>query len=282
MSKTAIVTDSTADIPKDLIEKYRIKVVPLYVNFEDKSYLDNGVDITSKQYYERLKNVKKQPTTSQPTPSDFVKVYSELLNENDNIVSIHISKKMSGTFSSADMARKELSDKDIVVIDSELVHMPLGILVTKAAELSQEGKSKEEILKAVNDLKQKVTVLFIPSTLKYLIMGGRIGRAKGLIASVLEIRPILTLHMGEVTQFKTTRRFSQAKNELINSIKNMVKDTGKLMVIVSDSDAKEEGDEMAERIKETFHPKQIMRAEIGAIVGNNVGPGALAVTFYEE
>ena len=282
MSKTAIVTDSTADIPKDLIEKYRIKVVPLYVNFEDKSYLDNGVDITSKQYYERLKNVKKQPTTSQPTPSDFVKVYSELLKENDNIVSIHISKKMSGTFSSADMARKELSDKDIEVIDSELVHMPLGILVTKAAELSQEGKSKEEILKAVNDLKQKVTVLFIPSTLKYLIMGGRIGRAKGLIASVLEIRPILTLHMGEVTQFKTTRRFSQAKNELINSIKNMVKDTGKLMVIVSDSDAKEEGDEMAERIKETFHPKQIMRAEIGAIVGNNVGPGALAVTFYEE
>jgi DegV family protein with EDD domain len=180
------------------------------------------------------------------------------------------------------MARKELSDKDIEVIDSELVHMPLGILVIKAAQLSEEGKSKEEILKAVNDLKQKVTVLFIPSTLKYLIMGGRIGRAKGLIASVLEIRPILTLHMGEVTQFKTTRRFSQAKNELINSIKNMVKDTGKLMVIVSDSDAKEEGDEMAERIKETFHPKQIMRAEIGAIVGNNVGPGALAVTFYEE
>jgi DegV family protein with EDD domain len=282
MSKTAIVTDSTADIPKDLTEKYRIKVVPLYVNFEDKSYLDNGVDITSKQYYEKLKNVKKQPTTSQPTPSDFVKAYGELLKENDSIVSIHISKKMSGTFSSADMARKELSDKDIEVIDSELVHMPLGILVIKAAELSQEGKSKEEILKAVNDLKQKVTVLFIPSTLKYLIMGGRIGRAKGLIASVLEIRPILTLHMGEVTQFKTTRRFSQAKNELINSIKNMVKDTGKLMVIVSDSDAKEEGDEMAERIKETFHPKQIMRAEIGAIVGNNVGPGALAVTFYEE
>ena len=282
MSKTAIVTDSTADIPKDLTEKYRIRVVPLYVNFEDKSYLDNGVDITSKQYYERLKNVKKQPTTSQPTPSDFVKAYGELLKENDSIVSIHISKKMSGTFNSADMARKELSDKDIEVIDSELVHMPLGILVIKAAELSQEGKSKEEILKAINDLKQKVTVLFIPSTLKYLIMGGRIGRAKGLIASVLEIRPILTLHMGEVTQFKTTRRFSQAKNELINSMKTMVKDAGKLMVIVSDSDAKEEGDEMAERIKETFHPKQIMRAEIGAIVGNNVGPGALAVTFYEE
>ena len=282
MSKVAIVTDSTADIPKDLVERYGIKVIPLYVNFEDRSYLDDRVDITSKQFYERLRSVKKQPTTSQPTPQDFIKAYSELLKENGSIISIHISKKMSGTYSSAEMARKELSDSDIEVIDSELVHMPLGILVIKAAELARDGKSKEEILDAINKLKQKITVLFIPSTLKYLIMGGRIGRAKGLIASVLEIRPILTLCMGEVSQFKTTRRFSQAKNELINSMKSMVKDTNKLMVTISDSDAKAEGDEMAERIKEAFNPKQSMRAEIGAVVGNNLGPGGVAVTFYEQ
>jgi len=282
MSKVTIVTDSTADIPKDLVERYGIKVVPLYVNFEDRSYLDDRIDITSKQFYERLRSVKKQPTTSQPTPQDFIKAYSELLKENGSIISIHISKKMSGTYSSAEMARKELSDSDIEVINSELVHIPLGILVMKAAELARDGKSKEEILDAINKLKQKITVLFIPSTLKYLIMGGRIGRAKGLIASVLEIRPILTLRLGEVSQFKTTRRFSQAKNELINSMKSMVKDTNKLMVIISDSDAKSEGDEMAERIKETFNPKQSMRAEIGAVVGNNLGPGGVAVTFYEQ
>jgi len=282
MSKIAIVTDSTADIPKDLVEKYKIKVIPLYVNFEDKSYLNDGIDITSQQFYEKLENAKKQVTTSQPTPQDFIKAYNELLKENEAIISIHISQKMSGTFTSAEMARKELSGKDIAVIDSELVHMPLGILVIKAAELALDGKSKEEILKTINDLKQKISILFIPSSLKYLIMNGRIGRAKGLIASVLEIRPILTLHMGEVSQFKTTRRLSQAKNELINSMKSVVKDTSKLMVIVSDSDAKAEGDEMAQRIKETFNPKQIMRAEIGPVVGNNLGPGGIAVTFYEE
>lgn len=282
MSKIAIVTDSTSDIPKDLIEKLKIKVVPLYVNFEDKSYLEDGLDLTSKQFYEKLKEVKKQPTTSQPTPQDFIKAYDELLKENEAIISIHISQKMSGTFSSAEMARKELPGKDIEVIDSELVHMPLGILVMKAAEMALDGKSKEEILKTINDLKQKITILFIPNTLKYLIMTGRIGRAKGLIASVLEIRPILTVHMGEVSQFKTTRRFSQAKNELINSMKSVIKDTSKLIVIVSDSDAKAEGDEMAQRIKETFNPKQIMRATIGAVVGNNIGPGGIAVTFYEE
>ncbi len=282
MSKIAIVTDSTADIPKDLIEKYNIKVVPLYVNFEDRTYLEDGLDLTSKQFYEKLKNAKKQVTTSQPTPQDFVKAYSDLLKDNDSIISIHISKKMSGTFSSAEMARKELPDSDIEVIDSELVHMPLGILAIKAAELAGEGKSKEEILQAISDLKQKITILFIPNTLKYLIMNGRIGRAKGLVASVLEISPILTVHMGEVSQFKTTRRFSQAKNELISSMKNMIKDMSKLMVIVSDSDAKAEGDEMTTRIRETFNPKQIIRAEIGAVVGNNLGPGGVTVTFYEE
>jgi len=112
-------------------------------------------------------------------------------------------------------------------------------------------------------------------------MNGRIGRAKGLIASVLEINPILTLHMGEVSQFKTTRRFSQAKNELMNSMKSMVKDTNTLKVIVSDSDAQAEGDEMANRIKEAFNLRQVMRAEIGEVVGNNLGPGGVAVTFYE-
>jgi DegV family protein with EDD domain len=282
MSKIAIVTDSTADIPKDLVEKYKIKVVPLYVNFEDRSYLNDGVDITSKQFYEKLENVKKQVTTSQPTPQDFIKAYNELLKENETIISIHLSQKMSGTFASAEIARKELVGKNIEVIDSELVHMPLGVLVIRAAELALGGKSKEEILKAVNDLKQNISILFIPSSLKYLIMNGRIGRARGLIASVLEIRPILTLHMGEVSQFKTTRRFSQAKNELINSMKSVINDTSKLMVIVSDSNAKVEGDEMAQRIKETFNPKQIMRAEIGPVVGNNLGPGGIAVTFYEE
>src|SRR5665647_2108774 len=231
MSKVAIVTDSTADIPKDLVERYGIKVVPLYINFEDRSYLDDSVDITGKQFYEKLRSVKKQPATSQPTPQDFIKAYSELLKENGAIISIHISKKMSGTFNSAERARKELSEYDIEVIDSELVHIPLGILAIKAAELARDGKSKEEILDAINELKQKITLLFIPNTLKYLIMGGRIGRAKGLVASVLEIRPILTLHMGEVSQYKTTRRFSQAKNELINSMKSIVKDTDKLTAV---------------------------------------------------
>lgn len=281
MSKIAIVTDSTADIPDELVKKNNITVVPLYLNFEDASYIDDGVDITSRQFYEKLRNVKVLPKTAQPTPSDFIKAYKNVLENNESIMSIHISKKMSGTIDSAEMAKKELAGKDITIIDSELVHIPLGIIVLKAAELAEKGKTKEEIIDAINNLKQQMTILFIPRSLKYLIMGGRIGRARGLIASILEINPILTLHLGEVSQYKTTRRWNQAKNELIESIKSLTENPGKLMIIVSDSDAKDEGTEMAERIRKEFNPKQIMRAEIGAIVGIHLGPDSVAVTFYE-
>jgi DegV family protein with EDD domain len=282
MNKIAIVTDSTADVSKEMCEKNQITVVPLYVNFENESFVDDGVNITIKQFYEKLQNVKVLPKSSQPTPSDFVSAYQEVLKTHESIISIHISKKMSGTIDSAELAKKEFAGKDIEIIDSRLVHLPLGIIVLKAAEFAAAGKSKEEILEEINILKEKIHILFIPRTLKYLIMGGRIGRAKGLIASILEINPILTIHDGEVSQFKTTRRWNQAKNELIDSMKSVIKNQDKLIALVSDSDAKDEGDEMAERLKKEFHLKQLMRSIIGVIVGIHLGPGAIAVSFYEE
>jgi len=278
----AIVTDSSSDVPRDLCKKYKIKVVPLSIIFEKKRFTDDGVDITIKEFYKKLKTAEKLPTTAQPSPGDFLEVYKELLKNYDSIVSIHISKKMSNTVNSAEMAKKELPGKDIEIIDSEFVHIPCGFLAIKAAQLAQEGKSKDEILKAVYDLKSKVKELFIPSTLEYLKKGGRIGRAKGLLASLLDIKPILTLNFGEVSQFKSTRRWGQAKKELINSMKDITKKGENLIVAVGDSDSKEEGDEMAERIKTTFNPRQLLRVDIGGIVGTHLGPGALSVTFYEE
>ena len=168
---------------------------------------------------------------------------------------------MSGTIASAEMAKKELG-KDINIVDSEFVHMPLGALVIRAAELASQGKSKEEILGFIEEFKNKIKILFIPRNLKHLIMGGRIGRAKGLIASLLEINPILTIHQGEVSQYKTTRRWSQAKTELIESMKTMVKKPENLIVYVADSDAKESGDEIFERVKAEVNPKAVYRSYI--------------------
>jgi DegV family protein with EDD domain len=282
MSKVAIVTDSTSDIPKEMLDKFNITVVPLKVIFGEESFLDDGKEITLDEFYQKIRTSEKLPTTTQPTPKDFINIYTELLKENESIISIHISKKMSGTINSAETARKEIPEKDINIIDPGYVSFPLGFIVLKAARLAAEDKSKEDILRSINDLKTKINVLFVPSTLEYLKKGGRIGKAKGLIASLLEIKPILTLHDGEVSQFKTTRRWNQAKNEIINSMKAMIKNPQNLIVSVGDSDAKDEGEEMYMRIKETFNPKEISRFDIGVIVGTHLGPGGLCSTFYEE
>lgn len=282
MSKIAVLTDSTSDIPDDICKKNNIFVIPLFVSFSDRTYIDDGTDITKKQFYDKLEDVKQLPKSAQPSPGNFIKFYEKIFKDYDSIISIHISKKMSGTVDSAQMAKKEFPDKDITIIDSELVHLPCGVLVMEAAKMAREGKSKEEILDKVEELGKKVKVLFIPNTLKYLKMGGRIGGAKGLIASILEIRPILTLANGEVSQFKTTRRFNQAKNELIESMKKMTSNTDRLNVIVSDSNAEEEGDKLAERIKNEFSLKDVERAGIGVIVGTHLGPGAVASTFWED
>jgi len=282
MSKIAIVTDSTSDMPKDIAKKLEITVVPLTVIFEKEVFLDDGKEITIDEFYKKIRSVKKLPTTTQPTPKDFIKVYSNILEEYDSIISIHISKKISGTINSAELAKKELPGKDIEIIDTGYVHFPLGFIALKAGQLAQEGKSKQEILKNISDLQSKVKVLFIPSTLEYLKRGGRIGKAKGLIASILEIKPILTIHDGEVSQFKTTRRWNQAKSELIQSMKNIVKNPHNLIVSIGDSDAKEDAAEMEERIKGEFNPKKIYRVDIGVVVGTHLGPGGIAITFYEE
>ena len=278
----AIVADSSSDIPKSLSEKHNITIVPLYVLFGSDSFRDDGKSMTLKQFYDKIRTSPVMPTTSQPTPGDFVEAYKELLKTHDSIINILISKKMSGTIASAELAAKEMPDADITIIDSELVHMPCGFTALKAAELAAQGKSKQEIIEAVEDIRKKIKVLFIPSTLEFLKKGGRIGRAKGLIASLLEIKPILTLNLGEVSPFKNTRRWSQAKIELMATMESMIEDPSKLNVFVGDSDMKDEGDEFAEKIKEKFSLKEVLRGDIGSIVGSHTGPGTLAATFYED
>ncbi|MHB8279768.1 MAG: DegV family protein [Candidatus Humimicrobiaceae bacterium] len=281
MEKIAIVTDSTADIPKKLYEKYKITIVPLTVIFGEESYKADGVDLSIKDFYEKLKASKQLPKTVQPSPGDFIVIYKELLKNYDGIISIHISKKMSGTVDSALIAKKEFQDKKIEVVDSRLVHMPLGFLAIEAAMMAEKGASIEQILDRINMLKPNMKSLFVPKTLEYLQKGGRIGRAKSLIASLLEIKPILTINYGEVSPYKNTRRWNQAKEEILTSMKVILPSPENLIVSVGDLDLKEDGEEMAERIKAEFNPRELIRVDFGIIVGAHLGP-AIGITFYDR
>ena len=156
MSKIAIVTDSTSDIPKNMVNENQITSVPLSVIFEEETFLDDGKQITTKEFYKRLRSAEKLPTTTQPTPKDFVNTYNNLLKDHDQILSIHISKKMSGTINSAEMAKQQMPDAPIEIIDSEFTHMPLGFLVLESAKIAKVGGPYDEILSTIDDLRNKM------------------------------------------------------------------------------------------------------------------------------
>lgn len=278
--RVGILTDSTNDIPREICEKYDIEVIPLKVMFDKETYRDN-IDITPEEFYKKLKTLEKLPTTTQPTPTEFIQVYKKMAEKYDSIISIHISEKMSGTLSSAFGAKSSLPDLDITIIDSKITSVPIGYVVMKAAKAAKEGKNKEEIIDMVNNMLEKIKIFFLPKTLEYLKKGGRIGTAKSLLAVALKIQPILTVKEGEVAPYKNVRHWNRAKQELINIYKNVfiVKKGG--AVIIGHSDNIEDAKDIEKKAKDAFKPKEIYTWLIGCTIGTHLGPGAVALCYLE-
>ncbi|MCJ7665577.1 MAG: DegV family protein [Actinobacteria bacterium] len=282
MPKIAIVTDSTSDLPEELIKKYDISVIPLTVHFGHKEFVDDGKDLTLEDFFIKLKESDVFPTTSQPSPGDFIELYRRLLKSHNSIISIHISNKLSATIGSALLAKKDFPGKDITIIDTLAAHAPLGLIVLKAAQMNSEGISKDEIVAKVNEMIKKVKAFILPKTLENLKRGGRIGKARGLLASLLDIKPILTLTPdGHIGIFKTTRRWSKAKRMAVESIGDFITGDKDLIVTLSDANATEDVEEVEAEIRALYSPKKIMKVKIGIVVGTHVGTG-IGITFYEE
>jgi DegV family protein with EDD domain len=278
----AIVTDSTSDLPKNTYKEYDLSVVPLSVVFENKIYLDDGIDIKEDDFYKIMESSTEMPMASQPTPGDFIKIYSKLIQEGKEIISIHISRKLSGTLNSAELAVRQFEKDKIELIDSEVVHMSCGFMALKAAKMAFEGNKKEDILKELTIFRNKINAFFIPKSLDNLIKGGRISKIKGKFANLLEIKPILTLKDGEVSLYKNSRKWELAKKDLLNSMEGIIKDNKKLIVSIGDVASNNEADEMEQNIKEIFNPLKIIRVKIGIVVGSHLGIGGLGITFFEE
>lgn len=282
MPKIAIVTDSTSDLPEELLKKYDISVMPLTVHFGHKEFIDNGKDLTLEDFYIKLKVSDVFPTTSQPSPGDFIELYKKLLKTHDSIISIHISNKLSATMGSAILAKKDFPGKDITIIDTLAAHAPLGLIVLKAAQMNSKDISKDEIVTKVNQMINKVKAFILPKTLENLKRGGRIGKARGLLASLLDIKPILTLTPdGHIGIFKTTRRWSEAKRIAVESIGDFITGNKDLIVSLSDANATADVEEVEAEIRVLYNPKEIMKVKIGIVVGTHVGTG-IGITFYEE
>jgi DegV family protein with EDD domain len=274
-----IVTDSTADLPPGVAEELGITVVPLYVRFGDKLYRDR-IDISEDEFYDRLVHDPIHPGTSQPTPNDFAFVYRELAKEADGIISIHISSKLSGTCGSA-LSGKQMFEGPcrIEVIDSMWTSIALGYLAMRAAAGAKEGKSIQELLKEINSLIPNLHYLGFFDTLKYMQLGGRIGKAQSLMGSVLNVKPLLTLKDGEFLPAGRVRTYSKAKERLFE----FVKDGGQIEIaLVVHSTTPDEAQAMADRLSSLIDRDKIIIARLGPVLGTHAGPGTLFTGYMSR
>lgn len=271
-----IVTDSTADLSPQVASQLGITVVPAYLHFGVKTYRDR-VDISEDEFYHKLLHDPVLPTTEPPTPQDFAAVYQKLSRHNDGIVSLHISSKLSATYHSA-LRGVELADVNcpIKVIDSHLVTMGLGLLAIAARSAARSGKTLSRVVEEVEDTISDIHMLGLFDTLKYLALGGRIGRAKALLGSMLNVKPILTMRNGEIEPVGQALSRASGMNRLVEFTEN----TGQIKdLAIGYSTTPDEAEALAERVSSIFSREHIILARLGPVLGVHGGPGILFVVI---
>ena len=279
MPSTAVVADTTSYLPPELIEQHDIRLVSLYVGIEGD--LDREADITDLQgFYERLRASDQTVTTSQPSVGDFVAVYEPLLAEGKEIVSIHLSSGISGTYESAMQARERLTAEGnggerIVVCDSRTGAGGMGLMVLGAANAAEGGANAVEAKERAEKVREELKIWFAVDTLDYLRRGGRIGAARAWIGTTLKIKPILTLE-DEITPIERVRTRSRAFERLVGYARQRQEDGADAWVVQHVQDP-ENAARMVEACRPIFGKDPIFTSEIGPVIGAHVGPGLLGV-----
>ena len=250
--------------------------MPLTITFDGASLLD-GVDITADEFYRRLPAATGHPQTSQPSPGRFEEVYRKLLAEHDEVVSVHISGRLSGTLASAQQGAELAGAERIHVVDSGFASMPLGALVLVASAAAAAGEGAAGVVAAVERVREATRVFFGVSTLEYLKRGGRIGSARALLGSVLQIKPILSIEHGEVVPLEQVRTQGRVMSRLVELA--AATDRGsRLCLVIGHAGAAAAADELAERLEP--HAESLLIQPLGPVVGAHAGPGTVGVATY--
>jgi len=278
---TAIVLDSTADFP-DAQQTYpNWRVVPLYVNFGTDSYRD-GVDLTADEFYARLPTAPEMPTTSQPTPRDFLSCYVEL-SSYERILSLHLASNLSGTFQSAGIAAGELGDGRVCTIDTETASAAIAMLGFAIQRRLERGTTDEEVDALVERYKADHGLLFTVDTLEFLARGGRIGRAKAFAGELLHVKPILSIRKGEVIPIKRVRGSRKAFQEFVDALESETQDVPGLRVGIAHAAAPEKAAELEKMVRD-LRPRAQIETEtmLGTVIGAHAGPGAVGFFWFTD
>jgi len=274
-----IVTDSSADLPQNLIDQHQITVLPCYVVVDDQTYKD-GIEIQADAFYARLQAEGRTPTTSQPTVADFQALYRDLVSQGHQVISIHVSAKLSGTLNSAEQAKASLVDSSQVeIIDSRLASIPLGLAVLDAASILETGAEFHQAADKIRQGLDRHHGLFALDTLEYLHKGGRIGKARAFMGSVLSVKPILRIQDGEAHPVERPRNRDRAIRRLVELAQDLAP-VQRLAVIYSTDP--ERMATLKQDLTGLLPADQIIEARFGSTLGTYIGPDALGVAITQS
>jgi DegV family protein with EDD domain len=275
-----IITDSTSDVRPAEWEASGVSVLPLKVNFGDTSYSD-GVDLTNDEFFRMLERAERLPTTSQINPDAFSDVFQKHTDNGDDVVGIFISSKLSGTFHSAEMAAKEVNPEKIFVVDSKIGTFGLAIVVQEAVKMRDAGMSAAALAENLRKLIDRVRLVAMVSTLKFLRMGGRISATTAFMGGVLGILPMVAVKDGVIHNVGKVRGQRSAMQFILKYLNDYPPDTNRT-VAIGHSDNRQGLENLREFIKPHFPTDNAFIGEIGAVIGTYIGPGAFGVAYFEK
>ena len=281
MGNIVVVTDSTSNLPSDVVSEYGIPVIPLKIHWGDETYID-GVTLGPEQFYRWLQEREGFPRTSQPSAGEFVEFFKTVAKERDadTILGVFISSELSGTLLSANQAKAMLPQMDIQLVDSRFVSVGLGFQVLAAHQSVQEGAALDEVLDHVRHVRDNTTLMFTVATLDYLHRGGRIGGAARLLGSALNLKPLLTIQDGHVEVLEKIRSRRKAVQRMLDLAEETLGDRKPVAASVLDVDANEAAEEVVDEVMARLKPQRLYRTVVTPVVGGHAGPGTVGLGFY--
>ena len=274
----AVVTDSTAFIPKNLLDQYGITFIANIVNWGPQSFRD-GVDMQPAEFYERMKTDAVQPTTAAASVGEAHEVYAKAAESAESVVGIHISAKLSGTYQSAVQGSQMVTGRQIAVIDGQSTAMALGFVVLTAARAAQDGASFDEVVAAANNAIPHVGLLFTVETLEYLRRGGRIGGAAAFLGNLMDVKPILELKDGRVEPMERARSKKKAVARILDVMEERTAGQSPIRLATIEAAATEEARQLLESARQRFGATETILAEASPTVGVHAGPGTVGLAW---
>jgi DegV family protein with EDD domain len=277
--KVAVMTDSTAYIPEEVREKHGIHMVPLSVVFEDESFREE-LDITTEEFYQKMKESKNLPKTSQPSVGDVTKKLEELAKEYDAVISVHLSSGISGTYQAVVSAGEMAENIEVYPYDSEISCLPQGFYALEAAELAKAGKSPEEIVKRLDEVKKSLRAYFMVDDLTNLQRGGRLSSAQALLGGMLQIKPVLHFVDKVIVPFEKIRTRKKAINRMMGLLEEEAVKGNELRVAFIHGNDREAAVELEKEFLKKYPDMDTSISYFGPVIGTHVGQGALGVGWH--